>query len=91
MHGGSGGYIYINTREESGRNRLDRKASIEAMGGYGKNQGLGGAGGVLFFDGSVRLGYRNAKVNGGLGGAAYIDAEPKGCSAGAAGTAHWVD
>ena len=91
MHGGSGGYIYINTREKTSRNRFDKKASVEAMGGYGKNQGLGGAGGVVFYDGSVRKGYSSTYVNGGLGGDAYLNAEPEGCSAGAAGTAHWVN
>jgi len=63
LNGGSGGYIYINTQQKYGKNNFtsydkDGKAqyaSIEVTGGYGKNKGVGGAGGVIVFGDGVDL------------------------------------
>ena len=89
MSGGSGGYIYINARQEISKSKLDYKASVEAIGGYGKNDGLGGAGGVVHYDGEFSLGLSQTHTQGGLGGLTYTDSEPKGCSNGAAGSTFW--
>ena len=53
LYGGSGGYIYINTKQKYGKNSFDTEARIEAIGGYGKNKGAGGAGGVIVFGDGV--------------------------------------
>lgn len=89
MNGGSGGYIYINTSEKNGLNKIYWKASVEVIGGYGKNKGFGGAGGTVYFDGSFKQGPRTTYIHGGLGGNEYQDPELKGCGNGASGTAYW--
>ena len=43
LNGGTGGYIYIKTSEKYQKNKDE--GQIQAVGGFGKNQGLGGAGG----------------------------------------------
>lgn len=65
LNGGSGGYVYINTQQRYGKNSFSTNntsvdpngvmehASIEVMGGYGKNKGVGGAGGVIVFGDGV--------------------------------------
>jgi len=47
LHGGTGGYIYINTSESLARNYVSSGVRIQAKGGYGKNRGYGGAGGIV--------------------------------------------
>ena len=49
-NGGSGGYIYINTQNDYHKNNvIEAGAIISAHGGYGKNKGFGGSGGVVVF------------------------------------------
>lgn len=52
LNGGSGGYIYVSTKNDVRANTISPTAQFEAKGGYGKNQGLGGAGGVIILDGT---------------------------------------
>ena len=89
MHGGSGGYIYINTYETNKKNEIDPLSQIQAIGGFGKNQGHGGAGGVIVYDGSFDYGIGNSHVHGGKGGVSYENSLPAGCSNGASGTVYW--
>ena len=49
--GGSGGYIFVKTSENSGENKVD--GTIEAFGGNGLGGGFGGAGGVVVFDANL--------------------------------------
>ena len=65
------------------------RAAVEAVGGYGKNKGFGGSGGIIYFDGTFKEGLRTTLVHGGLGGNYYKDSEPKGCGNGASGTSYW--
>jgi hypothetical protein len=84
LNGGSGGYIYINTRSKNQRNFISGMASINAIGGYGKNKGYGGAGGIVVFDGTmVSL---QVNTHGGLGGDYH---QGKICANGSPGTVHW--
>ena len=53
LNGGSGGYIYINTRTKNARNWISGLASINAIGGFGKNKGYGGSGGVVVMAGTM--------------------------------------
>ena len=53
LNGGSGGYVYVNTQQMYGKNIFDQYARIEVIGGYGKNKGMGGAGGVIVFGDGV--------------------------------------
>ena len=46
---------------------------------------------MVFFDGTFNLGLRTTFINGGQPGLAYIDSEPRGCAAGAAGTTYWKE
>jgi hypothetical protein len=68
LNAGSGGNIYIKTANEYNQNFIDTGARIEAVGGFGKNKGYGGAGGRIVFDGSFRSGFTNTFVHGGLSG-----------------------
>lgn len=45
--GGSGGYIYINTKNKYLPNIVNEDVHIEAKGGFGTN---GGSGGIIIFD-----------------------------------------
>jgi hypothetical protein len=45
------------------------------MGGYGKNEGHGGAGGVVYYDGTFVNGIYMAEVAGGEGGNANKDSK----------------
>lgn len=88
LNGGSGGYIYIKTANKLKPNSFSHGSSISASGGHGKNQGLGGAGGVIVLDGvfnpqDVRGVFY---VNGGSSGPSFQD----DCGAGAAGTIYFV-
>ena len=74
----------------NGKNKLHWRAGVEVIGGYGKNNGFGGSGGIVYFDGTFRLGLRTTFVYGGLGGNDYKDSEVEGCANGASGTAYWV-
>lgn len=58
------------------------------MGGFGKNNGHGGSGGIMFFDGSNALGLNNVQINGGLGDNGWRT-ERFGTNA-ASGTVHWT-
>ena len=89
LNGGSGGYIYIKTSNEYNQNYVDKDSKISAAGGFGKNKGFGGAGGVVVFDGSMRSGFLNTLIHGGLSGSVYNKTEPIGCGNGAAGTIFW--
>jgi len=59
------------------------------MGGYGKNKGFGGAGGVVYYDGSFDDGIFMAEISGGLGGNGNENRTEVGCDNGASGTAYW--
>ena len=51
VNGGSGGYIYVKAYNKiTKENVLDPFSRFEAIGGYGKNKGYGGAGGVIILD-----------------------------------------
>lgn len=90
LNGGSGGYIYVNTTNKYAENYLSGGAKIVAEGGYGKNAGMGGSGGVIVFGKNFRTGLFNVQINGGLGGTpARSTQSPNPCSNGAAGTAYF--
>jgi len=40
------------------RSKVDYKANIEVIGGYGKNEGYGGSGGIVYYDGKFTGGMR---------------------------------
>ncbi|CDW79197.1 UNKNOWN [Stylonychia lemnae] len=46
-HGGSGGYIYLNTSQRIQKNQIDNGVKFQANGGNGKIGGSGGAGGQI--------------------------------------------
>jgi len=71
------------------KNNVSWYSSIEVLGGFGKNEGHGGAGGVVYFDGSFDHGIYMAEVAGGEGGNANKESKIKGCSNGASGTAYF--
>jgi hypothetical protein len=50
LSGGSGGYIYISTKEEFEVNVISPDSEIQANGGLGLLFGNGGSGGVIIFD-----------------------------------------
>jgi hypothetical protein len=50
FQGGSGGYIFIGTRNEHSNNNISPGALILAQGGYGVGGGGGGSGGVVVID-----------------------------------------
>ena len=52
LNGGTGGYIYIKTYNKFSNNSIEGDALISARGGFGINNGLGGAGGVVVLDGN---------------------------------------
>lgn len=89
INGGSGGHIYIKTAEVNDRNDVSWYSSIDTMGGFGKNKGHGGSGGVIYYDGTFESGIYMAEIAGGLGGNGNDDTKIKGCSNGASGTAYW--
>ena len=74
LNGGSGGYIYVKTKNAKRENTISPSAQIEAKGGNGKNQGLGGSGGVIILDG--QFGEHDVqemvKVQGGQSGPTYF-------------------
>jgi hypothetical protein len=89
LNGGSGGYVYINTLNEYTKsNVISSGAIISATGGYGKNRGFGGAGGVVVFGKHFRGSTFGVKVHGGGTGVQYADAKPQGCGNGGAGTVY---
>ena len=53
------------------------------------NQGHGGAGGIVIYTGKTDYGDIDTAAHGGLGGKAFDNSEPIGCSAGASGTIYW--
>jgi hypothetical protein len=59
------------------------------VGGFGKNKGFGGAGGVIIFAGYFKEGMVNAHVYGGLSGTYYNTSSFGGCGNAAAGTIFW--
>jgi hypothetical protein len=91
LFGGSGGYIYINTKEKYGQNRADWSSTISAVGGSGKNKGFGGAGGIIVFGNDVKdeFGYINTRTFGGSGGKEYQGWNSTLCGNAAAGTTYW--
>ena len=72
LYGGSGGYIYINTKEKFANNQAGWSSRIAAIGGFGKNKGAGGAGGVIVFGHDVKDNFAsvNTRTMGGRGGTA---------------------
>lgn len=88
LTGGSGGYININIENKYVKqNHIDYLAKIQALGGYGKNKGVGGAGGIITFGNNVE--YLNLEVTqtfGGSGGTIRNAAEKPNCGNGAPGT-----
>lgn len=84
LNGGSGGYIYINTKTKRSRNWVSGLASINAIGGYGKNKGYGGAGGIIVMAGTMNT--LRVYTQGGEGGSHH---EGKICANGSPGTLHW--
>ena len=93
LQGGSGGYVMLKTLELSQKNSIVGGA-VEVKGGYGKNSGYGGSGGVIFYDGSFRLGLKTSVMFGGYGDSKAYKADDvthaKGCQNGASGTTHWT-
>jgi hypothetical protein len=85
LHGGTGGYIYINTRAQGGRNAIVGQCAVSAQGGFGKGIGYGGAGGVVILDGRT-LSVGMVHINGGKGGAHFDKPANKGCGNAASGT-----
>ena len=83
LHGGSGGYIYISTKNEFKNNTLDSKSNVTAQGGYGIGRFSGGSGGVVVFDNEFHMPSINVNVK---GGQADIDDYGDGCKNGASGT-----
>ena len=92
LNGGSGGYIYINTKEKYGENRADWSSKISVIGGYGKNKGVGGAGGVIVFGHDVTDHFAsiNTRTMGGRGGSARRPYNSTACGSAAAGTVYWA-
>jgi hypothetical protein len=88
LHGGSGGYIYMNSRNQYEVNEFDFDSRIYANGGKGYNKGYGGAGGIIYFGDKIGDGIYNAFTDGGVGGAAYLG-ERKECATGSHGTIYW--
>jgi hypothetical protein len=90
LNGGSGGYIFIKTANKDKPNVIDTKATVSAQGGFGKNKGLGGAGGVVVLDTGLDPQSFDSvfKVNGGTGGSASGEARP--CATGASGTVYFT-
>jgi len=73
LNGGSGGYIYVKTYNTKRENTISLISQFEAKGGSGKNQGLGGSGGVIILDGKFDQ-YdiqKMTKVQGGISGPTY--------------------
>ena len=89
LNGGTGGYIYINTENQYTKNNvISSGAIVSAIGGYGKNKGFGGAGGVVVFGKHFRGSTFDVLVHGGGTGFQYADAKPQGCGNGGAGTVY---
>lgn len=88
MNGGSGGYIYINTTNKRNDNYISNDARIEARGGFGKNKGLGGSGGVIVGGKNFRHIF-NSIADGGLGGSYYDNSIFANCANAAAGTQYF--
>ena len=49
-HGGSGGFIFINTTQLINKNNIDTGVAIQANGGHGKSGGFGGSGGMVILN-----------------------------------------
>ena len=98
--GGSGGYIYIRTAQAGGDNDIHPDARITALGGYGKNFGVGGAGGVIVAEvtDDLNLDVSAMDAHGGLAGDGWISndaddpsAGSPACGTAAAGTVYLTD
>ncbi len=61
---------------------------LEAKGGFGNGNGLGGSGGIIVFDGNFSLDLNLTNTAGGLG--SNLSSFSDGCSNGAAGTVYSV-
>jgi len=57
LHGGSGGHIYILTKNTDTLNTLHTSSRISAVGGNGNKLGFGGSGGVLNLVKDMQNGY----------------------------------
>lgn len=86
MAGGSGGYIYIQTLNRFAQNFVN--STVEAKGGFGNGNGLGGSGGIIVFDGNFSIDSKLTNTAGGLG--FNSSSFSNGCSNGAAGTVYSV-
>lgn len=89
MNGGTGGYIYIETQNDYDvDNHISAESTIEAIGGYGRNDGYGGAGGVVVYGPKFKGGVFTTRVHGGEAGSKVKAQElkPEGCGNGASGT-----
>ena len=70
LHGGTGGYIYINSLSKVSRNSFKGLCQVSAQGGYGKGLGYGGSGGVVVLDGkTTSMGM--VHINGGRAGSKF--------------------
>lgn len=76
------------THEVADTNKWETYANIEAMGGFGKNDGHGGSGGIMYFDGTNALGQNSIHINGGLGDKGW-NMDRFGTNA-ASGTCYWT-
>ena len=85
MNGGTGGYIYIETQNNYDvDNFISADSTIDAIGGYGMNEGYGGAGGVIVYGPKFKGGVFASRVHGGEAGSKVVN--PEGCGNGASGT-----
>ena len=92
LFGGSGGYIYINTKEKYNSNDVSWGARIAAIGGFGKGLGTGGSGGVIVFGHDVKNNFAsvNTRTFGGRGGNSPRPFNSTLCGNAAAGTTYWA-
>ena len=67
-----------------GQNFIGSNVTIEAKGGYGRNEYYGGSGGVIIFDGKMQV--SSAQVTTAGGQAINSALNTNGCGNGAAGT-----
>jgi len=82
LAGGSGGYIYVATKNVYDENTYSPNAIIEAKGGYGRGNSFSGAGGVVVFDEGFDIPHDQVDISGGIS----ESADESGCQNGAAGT-----
>lgn len=57
LNGGSGGYIFVSTSNIWNKNTIESFANFSAIGGFGKNKGVGGAGGAIVLSGNFSFDY----------------------------------